>query len=197
MPLGSRWDGNVRPASPSLHSSVCPRPLILFSEIQQMRFSTDIGHTQDTHFRSQVLPPYTSVSVNWLAQERSRPSLKANWCGCCIIPGMIIFFPPVVGDEYCLYQGFCCGSVGNTAIFFVPVPSWSAVLVRRPSWDSVPRTLEMFAGIGGWGQAIKALANQDHPIFSVENLTPLSPPHCHCPRNVFLLRLNNFLKTPL
>jgi hypothetical protein len=26
----------------------------------------------------------------------------------------------------------------------------------------------MFAGIGGWGQAIKALANQDHPIFSVE-----------------------------
>ena len=34
MPLGSRWDGNVRPASPSLPSFVCPRPLILFSEIR-------------------------------------------------------------------------------------------------------------------------------------------------------------------
>ena len=92
--LKSVRDGNVRPATPSLRSFVCPRPLILFFEIQQMRSLIDTGHTQDMHFSSQVLSPYTSVSVNWLAQECSRPSpLKAGWCGYCIIPGTIMFFP--------------------------------------------------------------------------------------------------------
>ena len=86
--------------------------------------------------------------------------LLRSWYDQVIVPG--------IGDEYCVFQGFCRGSVGNTPIFSPSFPSWSIAFVRRPSWDTPPRTLEMFAGIGGWGQAIKALYNQDHPIFSVE-----------------------------
>ena len=33
--------------------------------------------------------------------------------------------------------------------------------------------------------------------FSRLNLTPLSPPHCRCPRNVFFFRLNNSLMNPI
>ena len=75
---------------------------------------------------------------------------------------------PATGEEYCLFQGLCCGSVGLAPVFHVPPPSLNNVLVRRPAGDTAPRILEMFAGIGGWGQAIKALSPSGVPIFSVE-----------------------------
>eukprot|EP00435_Cladocopium_sp_Y103_P003982 s4592_g1.t1 len=68
----------------------------------------------------------------------------------------------------CLFQGTYCGSIQDTPIFFVPPPAWGFALIRHPSHHSVPRSLETFAGIGGWGQVIRALLGQDHPIFSVE-----------------------------
>ena len=75
---------------------------------------------------------------------------------------------PSIGESMCLFQGTCCGSFYDIPIFFVPPPGWGFALIRHPSPYSVPRSLEMFAGIGGWGQAIRALLGQDHPILSIE-----------------------------
>ena len=73
-----------------------------------------------------------------------------------------------VGDDLCLFQGFCCGSVTGVPVFHVPPPSWNSILVKRSTGETPPRVLEMFAGIGGWGQAINALSPTKVPIFSVE-----------------------------
>ena len=65
-----------------------------------------------------------------------------------------------VGDDLCLFQGFCCGSVTGVPVFHVPPPSWNSILVKRSTGETPPRVLEMFAGIGGqqscFGQLEKA-----------------------------------------
>lgn len=73
MPLGSRWDGNVRPASLSLPGFVCPRPLILFSEIRShSRHALPFTGPATIHFRirelacSGVLEAITEGKLVWV-----------------------------------------------------------------------------------------------------------------------------------
>eukprot|EP00438_Fugacium_kawagutii_P032210 Skav231670 [mRNA] locus=scaffold597:128676:133559:+ [translate_table: standard] len=52
-------------------------------------------------------------------------------------------------------------------IFQAPTPPHPGAMVRRPTPEAVPRILELFAGLGGWKQAIRSL-RPDDLVVSIE-----------------------------
>ena len=75
---------------------------------------------------------------------------------------------PAVGQHYFLYQASCVGFVQGSHVFLVPHPNGQGALVRQHGPQDSPRALELFAGIGGWHQARKAMGKSGVDILSLE-----------------------------
>ena len=99
--------------TPSLRSFVCPRPLILFFEIQQMR-SLNIFDRYRSHSRH-ALQFTGPVTIHFRIRELTCSGVLEA----ITTEGRLVWvlyhswydnvLSPVVGGEYCLFQGFCCG----------------------------------------------------------------------------------------
>eukprot|EP00438_Fugacium_kawagutii_P004973 Skav222404 [mRNA] locus=scaffold4422:467384:476455:+ [translate_table: standard] len=92
--------------------------------------------------------------------------------GLLLIPAHFdsLYFPEV-GHQLALFQVPCVGMIhqddAQWPIFQAPIPSQPGAMVRRPSPEAVPRILELFAGLGGWKQAIRAM-RPDDLVISIE-----------------------------
>ena len=75
---------------------------------------------------------------------------------------------PAIDQPYYLYQAPCVGTIEGKFIMRAPSPRESGAMIRQHTSQDGPRTLELFSGIGGWHQALKAVQLQDVPITSVE-----------------------------
>ena len=83
-------------------------------------------------------------------------------------PCMDVWIRPAVGQNYFLYQAPCVGFVQGCHVLLVPNPNGQGALVRQHGPQDSPRALELFAGIGGWHQARKALGGSEVDILSLE-----------------------------
>ena len=85
-----------------------------------------------------------------------------------IPPALDPFVRPRIGHLYYVFQAICVGRFDQVPILLAPSPTQAGALVRQCDQDAEPRSLEMFAGIGGWYQAQAALLKQPRCTFSVE-----------------------------
>ena len=85
-----------------------------------------------------------------------------------IPPALDPFVRPRIGHLYYVFQAICVGRFDQVPILLAPSPTQAGALVRQCDQDAEPRSLELFAGIGGWHQAQTALFKQPRCTFSVE-----------------------------
>eukprot|EP00438_Fugacium_kawagutii_P002085 Skav203258 [mRNA] locus=scaffold1000:193178:199121:+ [translate_table: standard] len=95
-----------------------------------------------------------------------------GFSGLLLIPSHFdSFYIPAVGHQLALFQVPCVGTVYQDdvpwPIFQAPIPPHPGAMVRRPMPEAVPRILELFAGLGGWKQAIRSL-RPDDLVVSIE-----------------------------